>query len=204
LKTTTHEEIVEHLRDVRRMLSQHGWSLERMAETAGVKKHTLSQYCQMPETKGARLIPAATLDRLRTAAVRSHHDHWDRAWTPFMTREQRLWFVVATAEFRTLLESTDVRFAESYAARHRAMCTPGPENARPDYRLHSDEQRCVDWLGFRHGGFVTKEDAMAVAGVDEYLVERVGLELMCWRILPTREQVDALGEIHHRRFADAA
>ncbi|TPN51519.1 hypothetical protein [Mesorhizobium sp. B1-1-7] len=164
-------------------------------------RQTSYQYGFNAEARGARQIPAEKLDRLRTAAVRAIHDHWDRGKFPWLTREQRTWIVLG-AGLELLLETTQPAFGASHAARHCGSCMPGKENVNPGFRLPPDEALCVEWLEWRHGGLVTKADAMAVTAVDEYLVERVGLEMLpSWSIQPTAEQVAALKDIHERRFS---
>lgn len=204
MRTATHQEIRDHYVDVRDTLKGSGWDSHRIADLLGVTRQTSYQYAFQPEAKGARVVPAEKLDTLRTAAVRAVHDHWDRGKFPWLTREQRTWIVLG-AGLELLLETTQPGFAESYAARNRGSCMPGKDNVKPDFRPPPDEALCVEWLEWRHGGLVTQDDAMAVAGVDEYLVERVGLEMIpSWSIQPTAEQVAALKEIHERRFLDAA
>ncbi|MBZ9798735.1 hypothetical protein [Mesorhizobium sp. ES1-4] len=194
MRAASHQEIRDHFVEVRDRLKRSGWDSNRIADELGVARQTSYQYAFQPGAKGTRLIPADKLDRLRTAA---------RGQFPWLTREQRLWIVLGP-QLELLLETTQPGFGESYAARHRGSCMPGKENVKPDYRLPPDEALCVEWLGWRHGGLAAKADAMAVAEVDEYLIERVGLENTGWRIMPTEAQVAALRDIHERRFRDAA
>ncbi|MEI9432110.1 hypothetical protein [Mesorhizobium sp. Cs1299R1N3] len=82
---------------------------------------------------------------------------------------------------------------------------PGKNNVMHRSRTLSDnDELCVEWLGFRHGGLVTKEDAMFISDVDEFLVERVGHEHAGWRIQPSADKVQRMRELHERSFLDAA
>ncbi|TPK91487.1 hypothetical protein [Mesorhizobium sp. B2-4-17] len=203
MRTASHQEIRDHYVEVRDRLKRSGWDSYRIAGELGVARQTSYQYAFKPEAKGARVIPAEKLDKLRTAAVRAIHQHWDRGQFPWLTREQRLWIVFGP-QLEVVLQTTQPGFAAFYAARHGYSCMPGKEDVKPDFRLQLDEELCVKWLGFRHGGLVTKDDAMAIADVDEYLVERVGLENPGWRIQPTAAQVQRIRELHDRRFLNAA
>lgn len=184
-----------------------GWTLQQIADTAGVAKQSLSQYCMLPGSKGARIIPAAALDRLRAAVTHSEAERRDRGFPAFLARETYLWHVHGP----DLFETTSPWRAEWHAARTGGIAMPGQHNtSHRDSRLSDDEELCLRWLGARftlrtiqeRAGKVDGSDEQRIAGVDEYLIERVGHEHKPWCIQPTLAQVReleelALGEIYH-------
>lgn len=204
MRKSTPEEINEHLRMLRRRLAGQQWSLAQMAEVVGVAKQTFSQYCMLPSTRGSRTIPAAGLDALRTAATELWSESTERGFPSWLDRNQHLWSVF-DADLALALETTFVTRAEWHAARIGGTVLHGPGNANQSRRrLSADEELCVEWLSYLHGGLVTRDDAMEIAEVDDYLIERVGHEFPGWRIQPTADQVHRIRDLHERRWRDAA
>ena len=198
----TQDEVVAELRDLRTTLSRRH-ALPKIAEIAGVARQTMSQYCMMPESRGHRLIPGAALDRLRAAVALQHYEHWSRAQMPGHPREERQWLVY-DANLVVMLDVTFQAFAESYACRHGGVCSPGEATVKRD-TLTPDDQLCIDWLHVRHGGDVTKQDAMAVSGTDEWTEGLIGYELPGRRIVPQQTWIDALQSVaDERRMSHAA
>lgn len=205
MKLRTHEEITQHLRELRSALTRrHGWSLERMAEEIGVKRHTLSQYCQLPDTKGARQIPARSLDFLRRAVIELDRELWDRHFPTYLGREQKSWFVM-DPDMSAWLETHSLFAAEMYAARRGGgIVTPGPESENPDEQLSGDERLCVEWVQVVESGFVDLGDIVEVTGVGEYELDLIACPQRNWRIQPTQEQVDAIRDRAMERTDEAA
>lgn len=204
-RTMTHEKVVEDLRGLRKSLSRES-TLEEIAALAGVTKQTMSQYCQMPGTRGARLIPGERLDALRNEHAFRWFMNWNRAPASIcgVPREERLW-LVCRQDGEPVLDTTIRSFAECYAARHGLVCVPGPRNTGEKDFMTADDWLCVDWLDVRHSGLVTKADAMTVTGTDEWTEGLIGYELPGLRIVPTRAQIAALQDLaDERRLANAA
>lgn len=199
--TMTHAEVTEHLRELRRSLSKR-LTLTEIAAVAGVARQTLSQYCMMPGGKGARLIPGDKIDLLRTAVADATFRHWDRAQVPAHPRETRLWRVFGPS-MDVILETTIQVYGEAYAARQGGWCSRGPDNFGKDLMKEDDWLR-VRWLEARHGGVVTRADAMAVTETDEWTEGLVGFELPRWGIVPTAAEVKSLQAIHLKGVRHAA
>lgn len=211
MRTASPLAIVEHLRELRRKLSGSriagtGWTMQQIADAAGVAKQSLKIYCMLPSEKpsAARIIPAAALDRLGDVVTAQVTETKERGFPAFLNRDEHLWLVFG-ANLELILETTSPWRAEWHAARHNGVAMPGKDNLNhQSKKLSADDVLCIEWLGFRHGGLIAKADAMEIAEVDEYLIERVAHELPCWRIQPTAEQVRRIRELDERRWLNAA
>ena len=204
MRTASNQETRDHYVAVRDILKRAGWDSHRIAGEIGVTRQTSYQYGFNPETRGARVIPADKLDKLRELATAAEAERHERGFPAFLPRAEHLWLVFG-AGMELLLETTSPWRAVWHAARHCGVAMPGRDNAQHrDRQLTADDELCVEWMEHRHGGLITKADVMEVAAVDEYLVERVGHEHHGWRIQPTAEQVEALKELHLSRWSHAA
>lgn len=201
---TPHQDIRDHFVTIRDYLKRNKWTSAQVADVLGVALHTSYQYGFNPSTRGSRIVPADKLDRLRDAAAAVVQENRERGFPGFFGRKEHLWVVVGK-DLSVILETTSPWHAAWHAAQNGGVAMPSRDNLKNrNDRLRDDDRLCIEWLELRHGGLITKEDAMAVAGVDAWLVERIGHEHDPWRIQPTREQVDALREIHLGRFRHAA
>ena len=202
-RTTTHEEAALHLRDIRSSLSNMGWNLMMMAEAVGVRKQTFSQYCMMPGTNGARMIPADRLDVLRAIATEERMKAIDEGFPKFLPREEHLWEARdGKLAMALLFETTSPWRAMWASARTGGEARPAPSNTvnpRFGETVTPESALCINWVRYASRGRVTREEACAIAGVDEYLIERVGHEFPIWRIQPTLEQVEEIADLHDRR-----
>lgn len=201
-KTMTHGDVVDELRGLRKIL-RRDMETHEIAALAGVTVQTLKQYCQIPGTRGARLIPGERLDILRNEAALRHHLHWSRAQVPGHPRAERQWLVMTT-DLDPVLDVTFQSYAECYAARHGGLVVRGPENTGRRDHMTAADWLSADWLEVRHSGLVTKQDAMTVTGTDEWIEGLVSYEFPGLRIVPTRQEIDALRAIAERgRLHDA-
>lgn len=202
MELKTHEQITEHLRTLRKILtSQHGWTLERMADELRVKKHTLSQYCQWPDTKGARLPPPGVLSYLRSAVVDLDRKRWDKFFPTYLGREEKTWFVLDT-DMSISLETHSLFAASMHAARFDGLTVaPGPENTNPDEQLLDDQRLCVEWTQIVESGFVGRDDVVEVTGAGEYELHLIACEQVQWRVQPTEAQVRALRQKAREGYA---
>jgi len=197
VRRSTHQEVRDHYADVVDVLKRYGrWDSLCLADYIGVSRQTSYQYGLQPTNRGARIIPADKLDRLREAAVAAIFDSLKQTVAPGLTAESRTWQVFVGMDLR--LETYSHLYGEAQAARLGGVCVPHNGNSKPDAELSADDRLCLDWLTWRHAGLVTRADAIHIAGADEHLECRVGCEAHAWRITPTAAQVAALKAVHER------
>lgn len=201
---STHQEIRDHYVAIVDFLKCSRWDSQRIADFLGIAKQTSYQYGFKPETRGSRIIPADKLDRLRDTATQIWIERMEAGFPAFLKRDEHLWIVVGT-DLSIMLETTSPWRASWHAVRHNGTAMSGKDNVRNnDTRLSNNDHLCIEWLGLLHDDLVDREDAMRAAGVDEYLIERVGHEHAAWRIQPTEAQLQALREVARERFSLAA
>lgn len=190
----THQEIRDHFVEIQDALKRLGVDGSKQADICGVKRQTFYQYGFQPEARGARLIPADALDRLRVEFAKGE---LKRYYLPaFIAPTTREWEVVDAAG--TVVETT-TRRAYAYLAAALVHGEPrkGPafdEAAAPPNSVAEDLS--FAWLHAYHRGHVTPEDAMVCTGLGRYDVGRVGMVWFGWGIAPTFEQVGRLHKIN--------
>lgn len=207
LRVSSKDEIRDHYNAIRDVLKRYaGMDSQGIADLIGVGRQTSYQYGFRPEARGARTIPAGKLDLLRMYAVIAIVNSHDNDWLPGADMDTKRWQLF-NHQGHLLIQTLNPLFAVSQATRLGGIVVAHPRNPMQDIRgleFSEEDARCIQWLYFRHRGNATREDAMRIAAVDEYLVERVGLESRPWRIIPTEDQIAALAAAHERNVRDVA
>ena len=77
-----------HLRD---RLKRKGIDAQQLADLLGVKRQTTYQYGFSPNARGARIVPADLLDKMRVLYTRLHFGSAGRGYPAFLDRRLVEW-----------------------------------------------------------------------------------------------------------------
>ncbi|WP_152529605.1 hypothetical protein [Aliihoeflea sp. 2WW] len=161
-----------------------GFDSSSLADLCGVKRQTFYQYGFQPTSRGARVIPAAALDRMRVEFVK-----WrlSRLHIPaFLPRDEYTWIVKERGEvIRETTQGSLARF-EAAVSGGRLISEPGPKCCLPAAALDEGDRRSQRWLEIVHSGFVDADDTMQITGLGRHDVGTIGLTAMGWGVEPTR------------------
>ncbi|RJT28896.1 hypothetical protein D3227_33365 [Mesorhizobium waimense] len=123
------------------------WDSHRITGEIGVPSQMSYQYGFDPETRGARVISADKLDRLRGFATEAEADRRDRGFPAFLPRAEHLWLVFGVG-VELLLETAWLRRAAWHCGVAMPMTTP-----RIGRRSFRTTTSCVSTgSGSGHGG----------------------------------------------------
>lgn len=170
-------EIRQHFLDLKAFLRI---TPQELADLLGVARQTVYQYGFQPETRGARVIPAASIDIMRVAALQKLFDQAERTYPPFLDKERALWTV---GDIQTTSRARAV-----YLAGTGVDPVPHVENRDPE--LCTAERLAIDWLREICG--ISLDEQMQVSGLGEYDVGRVGRLGLNWGIVPRIEWIEEM------------
>jgi hypothetical protein len=174
-------EIRKHFLDLKAFLRI---TPQELADLLGVARQTVYQYGFQPEKRGARVIPAASIDIMREAALQKLFDQAERTYPPFLDKERALWTV---SDIQTTSRARAVYLAGTTGV------DPVPHAENKDPELNEAERLSIRWLrGIRGLSF---DDQMRASGLGEYDFGRVGRLGLNWGIAPKIEWIEDLKEI---------
>lgn len=177
-------EIRQHFLDLKAFLRG---TPQELADLLKVARQTVYQYGFQPETRGARVIPAASIDIMREAALQKLFDQAERTYPPFLDKERALWTV---GDIQTTCRGRAV-----YLAGIKGV-DPVPHIENRDQELSEAERLAIRWL--RAIGEVSIEEQMRVTQLGEYDVGRVGRLGLNWGLVP---QIQWIEELQDKAYA---
>lgn len=179
----TREEIRDHFLSLKSSLRL---TPQELANMLGIARQTFYQYGFKSETRGARVIPAASIDVMREAVLEKHFAKLERIYPVFLDKERALWSV---GDIQTTCRARAVYLGGMTGN----DAVPHSENRDP--LLFDAEHLAIRWLRAIHS--VSVEEQMNASGLGEYDVGRIGRLALNWGIVPESDWVEKIREIEN-------